>query len=120
MGGQNIQNSRTQSDTTITAENVGALTLKWAFTTGGDVSATPAVHNGTVYFPDWAGNFYAVNAETGALLWSNTVSSWTGVAGDYSRNDPAIAGDTLILLATWAALRPTDRGQRPHRAPARG
>ena len=107
MGGQNIQNSRTQSDTTITAENVGALTLKWVFTTGGDVSATPAVYAGTVYFPDWAGNFYAVNAKTGALLWSNTVSSWTGVSGDYARNDPAIVGDTLILgdqagaLATW-------------------
>jgi polyvinyl alcohol dehydrogenase (cytochrome) len=106
-GGQNNENSRSQAITIINPENVGALTLKWAFTTGGDVSATPAVHNGTVYFPDWAGNFYAVNAETGALQWSNTVSSWTGVAGDYARDDPAIFGDYLILgdhagsLATW-------------------
>jgi polyvinyl alcohol dehydrogenase (cytochrome) len=109
MGGQNIQNSRTQSDTTITPENVVTLTLKWVFTAGGNVSATPAVYDGTVYFPDFAGNFYAVNAKTGALLWSNTVSSWTGVSGDYARNDPAIAGDTLILgdqggsQATWTA-----------------
>ena len=93
--------------TTITPENVGALKQKWVFTTGGDVSATPAVYDGTVYFPDWAGNFYAVNATTGALVWSKTVSSWTGVPGDYARDDPAIAGDTLILgdqagkLATW-------------------
>jgi polyvinyl alcohol dehydrogenase (cytochrome) len=97
MGGQNLQNSRSQSVTRISPENVGALTPKWIFTTGGDVSATPAVHNGTVYFPDFAGNFYAVSATTGALQWSQTVSSWTGVSGDYSRSDPAIAGDTLIL-----------------------
>ncbi len=107
MGGQNLQNSRSQSDTTITPENVGTLKQKWVFTTGGDVSATPAVHDGTVYFPDFAGNFYAVNAKTGALQWSRTVSSWTGASGDYARNDPAISGDTLILgdqagaLATW-------------------
>jgi polyvinyl alcohol dehydrogenase (cytochrome) len=107
MGGKNLQNSRSQGVTTISPENVGALTLKWVFTTGGNVSATPAVYEGTVYFPDYAGNFYAVNAKNGALLWSKTVSSWTGVAGDYSRNDPAVDGDTLILgdeagtLATW-------------------
>jgi polyvinyl alcohol dehydrogenase (cytochrome) len=107
MGGQNLQNSHSQSNTTITPQNVGTLKQKWVFTTGGDVSATPAVYDGTVYFPDFAGNFYAVNAKTGALLWSQTVSSWTGLSGDYARNDPAIYGDTLILgdqagaLASW-------------------
>jgi len=107
MGGQNLQNSRSQSATTISPENVGALKEKWIFTTGGDVSATPAVYGGTVYFPDWGGYFYAVNATTGALQWSKPVSSWTGVPGDWARNDPAVDGDTLILgdqigqLATW-------------------
>jgi hypothetical protein len=31
------------------------------FTTGGDVSATPTVSGDVVYFPDWAGNLFAVN-----------------------------------------------------------
>src|SRR5271155_5702747 len=107
MGGQNLQDSRSQSVTTITPENVGTLKLKWVLTTRGDVSATPAVYDGTVYFPDWGGYFYAVNATTGALQWSMPVSSWTGVSGDFARNDPAIDGNTLILgddvglLATW-------------------
>jgi polyvinyl alcohol dehydrogenase (cytochrome) len=107
MGGQNIQNSRSQSVTTISPQNVGALKQAWVFTTGGDVNATPAIYDGTVYFPDLAGNFYAVNAKTGALQWSKTVSSWTGISGDFARNDPAIDGDTMILgdqagnLATW-------------------
>ena len=30
--------------------------MKWSFTTGGDVSATPAVDGDTVYFPDGAGS----------------------------------------------------------------
>src|SRR5271156_5624561 len=107
MGGQNLQDSRSQSVTTITPQNVGTLKQKWVFTTRGDVSATPAVYDGTVYFPDWGGYFYAVNATTGVLQWSKPVSSWTGVSGDWARNDPAVDGDTLILgdqigqLATW-------------------
>src|SRR5262249_51218378 len=70
---------------------------KWTFTTGGDVSATPAVANGVVYFPDFAGNFYAVDANTGAQVWQQPVAAWTGVSGDFARNGPAIQGDTLIL-----------------------
>jgi polyvinyl alcohol dehydrogenase (cytochrome) len=68
MGGQNLQNSRSQSVTTISPQNVGALKQKWVFTTRGDVSATPAVYDGTVYFPDWVGYFYAVNATTGLAM----------------------------------------------------
>jgi polyvinyl alcohol dehydrogenase (cytochrome) len=67
MGGQDINNSRNQTSTGVHPQNVGSLKPKWVFTTGGDVTATPAVANGMVYFPDFAGNFYAVNAATGAL-----------------------------------------------------
>ena len=54
MGGQNLENSRSQSVTKISPQNVSTLKQKWVFTTRGNVSATPAVHDGTVYFPDWA------------------------------------------------------------------
>jgi polyvinyl alcohol dehydrogenase (cytochrome) len=97
MGGQNVQNSRSQSVTTITPQNAGALTQKWVFTTHGSVSATPAVWQGSVYFPDYAGYFYAVSSSTGVLQWSTQVSTWTGVPNDYARDDPAISGDTLVL-----------------------
>src|SRR5262249_56055810 len=60
-------------------------------------SATPAVTNGIVYFPDFAGNFYAVDAGSGHLVWEHQVADWTGVTGDFARNDPAVDGDTLIL-----------------------
>jgi polyvinyl alcohol dehydrogenase (cytochrome) len=97
MGGQNLSNWRNQGDTPISAQNVAKLKTKWVFTTGGDVSATPAVANGIVYFPDSAGNFYAVNAQSGALVWKHKLADWTGVAGDYARNDPAVYGGMVIL-----------------------
>ena len=97
MGGQNLSNWRNQGDTPISAQNVAKLKTKWVFTTGGDVSATPAVANGIVYFPDFAGNFYAVNAKSGALVWSHQLADWTGVGGDYARNDPAVYGGMVIL-----------------------
>ena len=77
MGGQNPTNSRSQDEFRNRPSNASSLSLKWVFTTGDDVSATPAVANGIVYFPDYAGNFFAVNAETGALVWQHKVSDWT-------------------------------------------
>src|SRR5215475_7430243 len=73
MGGHDLQNSRSQSTTGISSQNVAQLKTKWVFTTGGDVSATPAVANGIVYFPDMAGNFYAVDAATGNLVWQQKI-----------------------------------------------
>ncbi len=62
--GQNLDNSRNQpAERSITPANVNTLTTKWVFTTGGDVSATPTVFDGVVYFPDWGGNLYAREKE---------------------------------------------------------
>src|SRR5512139_382583 len=74
--GGNRQNTRSQgSEHTLSVSNAGALTTKWAFTTGGDVSATPAVDVDTVYFPDWAGNLYAVDKLTGAEKWHVSIAT---------------------------------------------
>jgi polyvinyl alcohol dehydrogenase (cytochrome) len=97
MAGQDIRNTRNQAVTALSPQNVGSLVPKWVFETGGDVSATPAVTNATVYFPDWAGNFYAVNALTGQERWSHKISDWTGIAGDLARNTPMVDGNTLIF-----------------------
>jgi polyvinyl alcohol dehydrogenase (cytochrome) len=97
MGGRGLSDRRNQPFTSIGVSNVKHLTTKWVFTTGGSVSATPAVVNGSVYFPDWAGNFYAIDAATGQLNWSNTISYWTGVPGDFARDDPAFDGGTIFI-----------------------
>jgi polyvinyl alcohol dehydrogenase (cytochrome) len=96
--GGNAQNTRFQaSEMTLRVSNVDELEVKWSFTTGGDVSATPAVDGDTVYFPDWAGNLYAVNKRTGELRWQRSIASYTGIPGDKARATPALAGDTLII-----------------------
>jgi polyvinyl alcohol dehydrogenase (cytochrome) len=96
--GGDRQNTRSQpNESKISASTVGGLTKKWELSTGGDVSATPAVDGDRVYVPDWAGNLYAVDRATGAVAWQRTVSSYTGVPGDKARVTPAIAGDTLVL-----------------------
>jgi len=49
-----------------------------ATTTGERVSSSPAVANGVVYVNTWGGDFYALNAKTGALLWSYPAAARSG------------------------------------------
>src|SRR5215211_1110240 len=96
--GHDLRNTRFQNtETTIGVANAANLAVKWQFATGGDVSATPAVDDTAVYFPDWAGNLFAVDRNTGVLLWSHQIADYTGVAGDYSRATPAVSGGKLIF-----------------------
>jgi polyvinyl alcohol dehydrogenase (cytochrome) len=98
MGGQNLTDTRYQAvETAIGPSNVSQLVVKWSFPTGGGVEASPAVVGGVVYFPDKGGNFYAVNATNGALVWSHRITDWTGLASDRSRGDPVIAGNMLFI-----------------------
>jgi len=98
IAGQNLANWRNQpSEEAISAGNVSSLHVKWTFTTGSDVSATPTVVGNTVYFPDWAGNLFAVNKKDGTLMWSRKISDYDGVAGAVSRVSPAVNGDELII-----------------------
>jgi polyvinyl alcohol dehydrogenase (cytochrome) len=97
VAGQNLANTRDQADEkAISASNVGTLVTDWSFTTDGDVSATPTVANGDVYFPDWGGELWALT-DTGKLIWSHSVASYMGLAGDISRDSPAVHGNELIL-----------------------
>ncbi|WP_255550980.1 PQQ-binding-like beta-propeller repeat protein [Granulicella sp. dw_53] len=72
--GQNLSNTRQQaSETTLNTSNVKGLKVKWTFITGDSVSATPTVSGNVVYFPDWAGNLFAVQADTGKQIWSKSI-----------------------------------------------
>jgi polyvinyl alcohol dehydrogenase (cytochrome) len=96
---QSILGNRSQPlDFSINPQNVGELAPKWVFTDHGDVSATPTVADGAVYFPDFGGYLNAVNAQTGALIWQRQISSYAGEQpGQVSRNSPLIYGNELVL-----------------------
>jgi polyvinyl alcohol dehydrogenase (cytochrome) len=81
----------------ISPATVGRLVPKWVATTTGDVSATPAVVSGAVYFGDFGGTLWKLDAETGAVIWSHQVSQYTGIAGDYARTSPSLDGNTLVV-----------------------
>jgi polyvinyl alcohol dehydrogenase (cytochrome) len=96
--GGDRQNTRfAAAESKISAENVESLQQQWVFTTEGDVSATPAVYGDRVYVPDWAGNLYAIDRDTGAPVWATTIPSLTGVPGDKSRTTPAISEGVLVI-----------------------
>ncbi|HEY1767919.1 MAG TPA: PQQ-binding-like beta-propeller repeat protein [Terracidiphilus sp.] len=98
MAGQNLADTRSQpAEHRINPANVSRLSVKWIFTTANSVSATPAVVGDAVYFPDWAGNLYAVNRETGRQIWSASISSYDGFTGAVSRVTPTVYRDELIF-----------------------
>jgi polyvinyl alcohol dehydrogenase (cytochrome) len=98
MGGYDHANTRwNPTEQTLTPTTVPALSTKWTVTTQGDVSATPAVVGGAVYFPDWGGRFSKVDARTGALIWQRSVPDYVGIAEAVSRTSPAVVGDTVYI-----------------------
>jgi polyvinyl alcohol dehydrogenase (cytochrome) len=98
IAGQNLNNTWSQpAEHSISPKNVQNLKTKWVFTTGGDVSATPTVDGDAVYFPDWAGNLFAVKKSNGRLIWSHKISEYDGVDGAISRVSPTVDDDLVII-----------------------
>jgi polyvinyl alcohol dehydrogenase (cytochrome) len=98
VAGQNLGNTRSAAqERQISPANAASLAVKWTFTTGGDVSATPTVAGNAVYVPDWAGNMYAIDRNTGKPIWSVQVPALDGVTGAVSRSSPAVHGDDVII-----------------------
>ena len=96
----------------LTVNNVGQLGLKWTYNAGsGGVESSPAVVNGVVYLGAGDFNVYAVNARTGASLWSyatgNEVYSSPAVAngvvyaGSYDGNVYALNARTGVKLWSY-------------------
>lgn len=98
MIGHDPANTRSQPfEHKINPADVSRLAVKWVATTAGDVSATPAVADGAVYFGDFGGMLWKLDAETGDVIWSRMVSDHTGIAGDIARTSPSLAGNTLVV-----------------------
>jgi polyvinyl alcohol dehydrogenase (cytochrome) len=98
IAGQNLNNTWSQpAEHSISPVNVKGLSPKWVFTTGGDVSATPTVDGDAVYFPDWGGNLFAVEKDSGRLIWSHKISDYDGVDGAISRVSPAVDENQVII-----------------------
>ncbi len=98
MANQNPEGDRSQPfEFHIGTSNASLLTTKWAYTTHGDVSATPTIYNGVAYFPDWGGYLNAVNIQTGQTIWSFPISGYNGVPQSAARTSPVVVGNDLVM-----------------------
>ncbi|KAH7404165.1 hypothetical protein KP509_15G013300, partial [Ceratopteris richardii] len=70
---------------------------RWALRTGSDVTATPAIAGGSVYFPAWNGMLYAVDEETGRLQWRTNLLPLADDVFNCSRATPVVWKDLLLV-----------------------
>lgn len=65
--------SRNTAESEIGLDNVHRLGQSWTLSLGTKLAAGVTLVNGVLYFGDWAGHFYAVRANDGAVLWRQGV-----------------------------------------------
>jgi polyvinyl alcohol dehydrogenase (cytochrome) len=58
-----------------------------------------------VYFPDWADNLFAVEKESGRLIWPHKISDYDGVEGAISRVSPTVDGNQVIVAEIESSKR---------------
>jgi outer membrane protein assembly factor BamB len=79
MYGRNLRHTFSNPKSRINPKNASSLQLAWSFKTGDAVSASPTVVNGVVYVGSWDGYFYALEADTGSLIWKFQVDCQNSV-----------------------------------------
>jgi outer membrane protein assembly factor BamB len=78
--GGDLHNRRyANKETKISPTTVSKLSLKWKFYAGDDITATPAIFNGNLYFPSWNGYIYAIKESDGSLIWKKNLHNLTGI-----------------------------------------
>jgi polyvinyl alcohol dehydrogenase (cytochrome) len=104
--GQDLDNSRYQSEPAMRAVDVTKLAVKWAYGSGGTASfGQPSVVDGRLFVANSAGRVYSLDSSTGCTYWTYQASTGihTGVAiGELSR--PAKAAHLKRIKAKLAHL----------------
>jgi len=82
----NLSNTRATTQTPINSQTVSKLKVKWRFKLPyigqfGAYTSNPIVLNGVVYIEDPDSNVYALNRETGAVMWKHLYKSVTPSGG---------------------------------------
>ncbi len=67
-------------ETVLGVGNVGALKVKWKSPVGTSQVSSPVVVNGVAYASSTGGDIVAVNASTGAKLWSTNIPNIDGLS----------------------------------------
>jgi outer membrane protein assembly factor BamB len=82
--------------------------VKWAFQGDGTLNSAPIVVNGYVYVGSHSGKLYALDASTGANVWTGNLGSavsYTGEGFDVSAPFPGLsAGEGMIVVPAGTLL----------------
>jgi len=73
------------------AKNVAGLKVLWTQPTPAIVTGTPAVSGNAVYAGDASGNFFAIHAKKGTLLWKASID------GARFTGSPTVVGDRVVI-----------------------
>lgn len=90
---ETIFNQHATKSSLINSSNVKDMALNWKYITPTVVSHTPLVDETGVYFADWGGTVYKVDARSGKLIWEKkveepkTIWPWHGFAGTGTLGD---------------------------------
>ena len=83
-----LKNHHADLTSVVNSSNVKQMRLVWKIDTEEEVSHMPLVHRGNVFFADWGGNVYKVDARSGKVIWKKKVAEkvmekwpWYGFAG---------------------------------------
>lgn len=105
----------------ISVTSAPSLSVKWTYDAAGDVSATPAVIDGSLYVPDWGGMLDKLDAATGKVVWSKSVGALASFTDDqgkvrtglFSRTTPVVAGQ-LVIVGTQRSVPEILLDRRPN------
>jgi len=101
-------NSRyNRAETQIGSDNVPCLEILWSIDDLGGVSGTPVVVDGVVYFGDWNGALHAVEAESGAVVWEEQITTERvsrEVLTETSITATALVTDTRVFVPDMDAI----------------
>jgi len=101
-----LANTRATIQSPINSQNVASLKVKWRFaikgtSSFGAIATSPIVINGTVYFQDLNSNVYALDRDTGKLVWEHKFNKPdegpNGVSYGYGRLYGATSADAFAL-----------------------
>jgi polyvinyl alcohol dehydrogenase (cytochrome) len=99
MFGRDYSNTRASADASIGAAQVAGLRVAQRVA-GAGVSSTPAVVDGVVYFSDYAGWLKAIDAKTGAVVWTTRLQTTMLTPSPFVTADTVyIAGDASNVYA---------------------
>ena len=117
--------SSNASESKINIHNVRSLQPYWVTNLFAPLAAAPTISGGVAYVGAWDGNFYAIDATTGGILWSTYVgkaadpeTSWCMAAIGVT-SQATVVGNVVYVGGGDSAVYALDKntGSQLHRIP---